>query len=424
MTILTKSLFAAAAVVCAGAQAADLAVPVTPQGIRIEALGNMPVGDDGLAYTGIFFNVKNARGLAFADSRGFTLYTFEGDKEPGKSTCSDDCATKWPAALAHSGAAPVGDWSIITRSDGAKQWAIKGKPLYTSVKDTAPGDYNGVSEGNEWRFVVFAPPTSPMFPNRLAVRQVADAGGQALVDPSDKTIYAFDGDATQDGLAASAPWVPVSASSLARPFGDFTIVARKDATKQWAYKAKPLYTFAGDVDAGTALGMGVDKRWQPALVVDYGRPAGVSINATRSAGKVLTTPDGKPLYRQQVYFYSVAAHDLPKAVNYSPIIARAVADKGCVDSCTADFKPYAAPADAQPFGFWNILTRDDGTKQWAYRGYALYTYVGDTKPGDLRGLNIWTLSVNDPSLGMVSQLTKLKMNAETMSALFWTTAYP
>ena len=51
---------------------------------------------------------------------------------------------------------------------------------------------------------------------------------------------------------------------------------------------------------------------------------------------VLTTPDGKPLYRQQVYFYSVAAHDLPKAVNYSPIIARAVADKGCVDSCTAE----------------------------------------------------------------------------------------
>jgi len=281
-----------------------------------------------------------------------------------------------------------------------------------------------VEKQTEWRIAAFTPPKDTSFANRLALKEVRDAGGQVLVDALGNTVYAFEGEASKDGLSASSPWIPVTASSLAKPFGDFTVVARADRSHQWAYKSKPLYTFRDEADGGTALGMGVDPRWNPALVVDYQVPKGVTIRPARSAGHVLTAPDGRPLYRQQVYFYSVAAHDLPRAVPYSPIVARAVADKGCVAECTAEFQPFAAPADAVASGFWSVLTRDDGSKQWAYRNYALYTYAGDTKPGDLRGLNIWNLSINDPDLGMESQLTKLKIDAETMSAIFWTTAYP
>ena len=32
----------------------------------------------------------------------------------------------------------TGDYTVITRDDGKKQWAFKGKPLYFWAKDTKP----------------------------------------------------------------------------------------------------------------------------------------------------------------------------------------------------------------------------------------------------------------------------------------------
>ena len=43
-----------------------------------------------------------------------------------------------------------GNWSVITRDDGTKQWAYKGKPLYTWAKDTKPGDVTGDGFNNVW----------------------------------------------------------------------------------------------------------------------------------------------------------------------------------------------------------------------------------------------------------------------------------
>lgn len=82
---------------------------------------------------------------------GMTLYTF--DKDPagaGKSVCNGPCATNWPPLVAGSGARTMGDYSIVTRDDGAKQWAYKGKPLYTWVKDAKPGDRTGDGVLNVW----------------------------------------------------------------------------------------------------------------------------------------------------------------------------------------------------------------------------------------------------------------------------------
>jgi predicted lipoprotein with Yx(FWY)xxD motif len=39
-----------------------------------------------------------------------------------------------------------GDWTVVTRDDGAKQWAYKSKPLYSFAKDAAGGDATGVSD--------------------------------------------------------------------------------------------------------------------------------------------------------------------------------------------------------------------------------------------------------------------------------------
>ena len=43
------------------------------------------------------------------------------------------------------------DYSVVTRDDGRKQWAYKGKPLYFWAKDQKPGDRTGDGFNNVWR---------------------------------------------------------------------------------------------------------------------------------------------------------------------------------------------------------------------------------------------------------------------------------
>ncbi len=90
-----------------------------------------------------------SKGKALANAKGMTLYTFDRDAS-GKSNCTGQCAQNWPPLLAASGAAPSGDWSLVSRDDGAKQWAYKGKPLYTWARDAKPGDTTGDGVNNVW----------------------------------------------------------------------------------------------------------------------------------------------------------------------------------------------------------------------------------------------------------------------------------
>jgi predicted lipoprotein with Yx(FWY)xxD motif len=76
---------------------------------------------------------------------GKPLYTFSRDTEAGKSACNGGCATAWPPLAAAADAKADGDWSVVTRDDGAKMWAYKGKPLYTFMRDTAGQPATGVS---------------------------------------------------------------------------------------------------------------------------------------------------------------------------------------------------------------------------------------------------------------------------------------
>lgn len=82
---------------------------------------------------------------AFVAPDGKPLYTFARDTTPGKSACNGPCLANWPALTAAADAKADGDWTVITRDEGAKQWAYKGKPLYTFAKDTAGAAATGVS---------------------------------------------------------------------------------------------------------------------------------------------------------------------------------------------------------------------------------------------------------------------------------------
>lgn len=91
-------------------------------------------------------------GGVLVDGKGMTLYVFDKDAG-GKSVCNGPCATNWPPLMAGADAKPMGDWTIITRDDGAKQWAYKGKPLYGWAKDSKPGDMTGDNVNNVWHVV-------------------------------------------------------------------------------------------------------------------------------------------------------------------------------------------------------------------------------------------------------------------------------
>ena len=88
---------------------------------------------------------------ALTGANGMTLYTFDKDAAgSGKSVCNGPCATNWPPLMAMDGDMASGDYSIVNRDDGKKQWAFKGKPLYYWNKDQKPGDRTGDGFNNVW----------------------------------------------------------------------------------------------------------------------------------------------------------------------------------------------------------------------------------------------------------------------------------
>jgi predicted lipoprotein with Yx(FWY)xxD motif len=97
---------------------------------------------------GVQARKTDAGTVVLADAKGMTLYTSDRDTA-GKSTCNGPCLANWPALTATADAMAMGDWTVVTRDDGSKQWAYKGKPLYTFAKDTKPGDTTGDGAGNK-----------------------------------------------------------------------------------------------------------------------------------------------------------------------------------------------------------------------------------------------------------------------------------
>ena len=125
MKLLSASILAAALLAGCGGMSRTASVPDTP--------------------------TRTADGVLIGPT-GMTLYTFDRDAAgSGKSACNGPCATNWPPLMAAGGDKGNGDWAIVTRDDGSKQWAYKGKPVYYWIKDTRAGDRTGEGVNNVWR---------------------------------------------------------------------------------------------------------------------------------------------------------------------------------------------------------------------------------------------------------------------------------
>ena len=94
------------------------------------------------------------------------------------------------------------------------------------------------------------------------------------------------------------------------------------------------------------------------------RPGGPGTTRQTGLGEVFTDADGMTLYTYD--------KDSPGKSN-------------CTGLCAVFWPPVIAADTVKPTGGFATITRDDGTKQWAYHGKPLYGYVSDAKPGDTIG---------------------------------------
>ena len=106
-----------------------------------------------LSSTGALAQPVNVSGGILVNGAGMTIYTFDKDVAgSGKSNCNGECARMWPPV-------PLtvewieSPYSIVTREDGSKQLAYKGRPLYLYAKDAKPGERKGDKLNGVWHVV-------------------------------------------------------------------------------------------------------------------------------------------------------------------------------------------------------------------------------------------------------------------------------
>lgn len=174
-------------------------------------------------------------------------------------------------------------------------------------------------------------------------------------------------------------WVPVKAQANTPNHGAWAAVQRPEGTWQWAYDAKPLYTFAGDTFPGARLGDGLGRgQWQ-LLVLPKPVPPGMSIQPN-SLGYVLANHQGRTLYTQERSDQTTTAH----------------------------WTPFKAPWLALDQGDWAVQSAPEGGRQWSYKGRLLFTYDKDSDPQDVQGHELdggWSAVILESAPGLPSWMT-------------------
>lgn len=105
--------------------------------------------------------------------------------------------------------------------------------------------------------------------------------------------------------------------------------------------------------------------------IAYGDQNRIAREVRTGVGVVLTTPAGLTLYTY--------ARDTQQASH-------------CYDGCARNWPPFVASELAVDKDGFNVIERDDGSRQWAYQGQPLYTWVGDHYIGSTGGHqlgNLW-----------------------------------
>ena len=373
-------------------------------------------------------------GPVFANAQGHTLYMWPSQiqrnssvgEAAGKAECYDvhyretagiripypaglelpnadhrpTCVEHFPPVYAAADAKPVGNFTILNRTDGTKQWAYKEYALYTSHLDSIPGQTNGgmhrpgrdpVSAGARRIPAKPSPQVPPKFDVAIMVQ------GRILVTDTAYSIYSYDKDtATKSNCydACLLDWEPMLAPDTAIATGEWTLVQRTGGRMQWAFRGKPLYRYLQDTKERSYDGSDIPG-WHN-VFVKHAPPAPPGFHAVDAdGGEVLADPQGKT-----IYFYS-CNEDTPDTLNCddvnSPQVYRfAICGAGDPQRCLKMFPYVIADKNAKATSTaWTVKDIDPNTGHyvaagtlgslhiWAYRDRPVYTYAGDHAPGDI-----------------------------------------
>ena len=113
----------------------------------------------------------------------------------------------------------------------------------------------------------------------------------------------------------------------------------------------------------------------PALANGHGGgdPAPPKPEATTAPAKVVLTKQGPTLVDLKgMTLYTYERDTTGKTSN-------------CNGKCTESWVPLSATVDAKAIGDFTVISRNDGSKMWAYRFRPLYTSITDKAPGDANG---------------------------------------
>jgi predicted lipoprotein with Yx(FWY)xxD motif len=193
---------------------------------------------------------------------------------------------EWTPVLAPATAEELGEWTTVEASPGIKQWAFRGKPLYTYNLDPRTRSVLG-SDVPGWHNVYMQRALPP--PNDFTVQD--SRLGQVLADARGRTIYLYNcSDDAVDQLACDHPETPqeyrmaicgngdpklcgktfpyvTAAAANARSDSKLWSVMAIDpntgrraaagaagAISVWAYRDRPVYTYGDDREPGDADG--------------------------------------------------------------------------------------------------------------------------------------------------------------------------
>lgn len=401
----------------------------TPPVSEFEDYKNVPMPSGfGVQYTDV-------DGPVFVDSEGLTLYIWplvshrNGDtgELPGKPTCGDEkhiasagymtpypggpllpdldklpaCTDVWLPVYANEGApVPVGDFSIVTRSDGKKQWAYEGYPLYKSVLDKKPGQVNGgSSRARKYDSPNMRRPIGPpsKVPPAFAVRM--HAKGRLLTTKASFSVYSSDNDEPNKSKCYGScleNWTPVQAGEFEKPQGEWGIIERALGVKQWTFRGKPLYTHPTDRRFRSLEGSDVDGWHNVFVQKNVAPPQEFTVQDAR-IGQVLADRNGHSLY-----VYNCGEDSLDQLACDHPTTTQvyrlAVCGNGDPLLCNKTW-PYAlAPLDAKTdnliwgtawidpsTGVWADAETPNAVHVWTFRDRPIYTFGGDKAPGDTNG---------------------------------------
>jgi predicted lipoprotein with Yx(FWY)xxD motif len=220
-----------------------------------------------VAVTGVVLTTDVKFGSILTDNAGRSLYFFSKDAAT-TSTCVGGCVVTWPvfyqANPSIGTGLTAGDFTTITRTDGTKQTAYKGWPLYYYMGDSKKGDVTGDAIGSVW-FVGKAD-YSVMVSNAQLVgldgvnyndQGVAGTGASMYItDPAGRTLYLFSHDThdtnvfTKSDFSNDAVWPIDQVSTVGSipstldktQFSVITVFGKS----QLVYKGHPMYYFGGD----------------------------------------------------------------------------------------------------------------------------------------------------------------------------------